>query len=306
MGEPGEPAVIGVDIGGTKIAAGRVTASGAVAARAVRATPRTGGAQAVLAAVVEMVGELGPAEAVGVGAPGVVDVAGGRVLSATEVLPGWAGAEVGTALRAALGVPVAVDNDVRVMALGELCAGAGRGARDLLFVSVGTGVGGALALDGRIRHGSAWSAGELGHLLVPHEGAVPCGCGRRDHLEAAASGPAIVAEYRRRGGEPVDGLPEVAARMRAGDAVAAEVIAAAATLVGRAVAGLVDAIGVQRVVVGGGVASIGAAYVQHVADAFRAEVLPPLRDVPVVAAELGTDAPLVGAAELARRREGDR
>lgn len=307
-----------VDIGGTKIAAARVVdidgraPAGVlpeVSGLTVRPTP-AGGAAAILDAVAETVGELiattGPVAAVGVGAPGVIDAVEGRVVAATSVVPGWTGAEVRRELEARLGLPVAVDNDVRVMARGELLRGAGLGVDDLLFVSLGTGVGGGLARDRTMVSGRHGSAGEIGHLLVPLHGAIPCGCGRTDHLEAVAGGPAIAARYAERVGLPRTDLRTVVARLHDGDSVAAEVVTEAARTLGRAVAGLVNAIDVQRVVVGGGVAQIGEVLFEPLAAAMRAELLLPLRDVVPVPARLGTDAPLVGAALLAAEHLADR
>ncbi|GAB2828168.1 ROK family protein [Actinocorallia aurea] len=290
---------LGIDVGGTKTAVGAVDGSGRVVARAERPTPRSGGSDVLDAAALLAAKVAGgePVSAVGVGVPGVV--AGGAVVSATDTLPGWAGTDVRAGLADRLGVPVAVDNDVRVMALGEAVLGAARDADAALFVSVGTGVGGAFTRGGRPRRGPHGTAGEIAHLLVPAEGALACGCGRRDHLEAVASGPAIAASYRRRtGGGPV-ALTEVADLLRAGDPDALEAVASAARLLGRALAGLLAAVDADLVVVGGGVARIGAPFLGPLAEALRAEALPPLRGVPVVAAALGTDAPLVGAALLA-------
>ncbi|MEU8340829.1 ROK family protein [Spirillospora sp. NPDC048832] len=267
-----------LDIGGTKIAAALVDAGGTVRSRGRVATPRTGGAD-VLAAAARLLEDLGdaPVRALGVGAPGVIDPETGSVASATEVLPGWAGTPVRDALADLTGLPVTVVNDVRAMAFGEAAAGAGAGFHRVLHVSVGTGVGGALTTGGRLEHGAHGTAGELAHLLVPERGPVPCGCGRRDHLEAVVSGPAIEA---------------------AGDAPHAGAV------LGRALAGLLAVLDPDAVVVGGGVAQRGAPFLDAVAAAFRAEALPPLRETPIVPARLGTDAPLVGAALLAKNVQG--
>ncbi|SNS63936.1 glucokinase [Actinomadura meyerae] len=267
-----------LDIGGTKIAAALVDAGGTVRSRERVATPRTGGAD-VLAAAARLLEGLGdaPVRALGVGAPGVIDPETGSVASATEVLPGWAGTPVRDALAERTGLPVTVVNDVRAMAYGEAAAGAGAGFHRVLHVSVGTGVGGALTTGGRLEHGAHGTAGELAHLLVPERGPVPCGCGRRDHLEAVVSGPAIEA---------------------AGDAPHAGAV------LGRALAGLLAVLDPDAVVVGGGVAQRGAPFLDAVAAAFRAEALPPLRETPIVLAGLGTDAPLVGAALLAKNVQG--
>jgi glucokinase len=299
---PGPALFLGVDVGGTKTAAALVDATGTVLARQSRPTPRDGGA-AVLAQVVELVAAVDPdrqARALGVGSPGVVR--DGTVTSASATLPGWAGTPVQAELERRLGLPVVVDNDVNVAAAGEVGTRPGLARADVLFVSVGTGVGGALLRAGRLEHGPHGTAGEIAHLLVPATGALPCGCGRLDHLEAVASGPGIAAGYGARTGDAGLTLQEVAARASAGDATAAEAIAAAATLLGRALAGLVAAVDVDAVVLGGGVAQLGEVLRAPVADAFAAEALPPLRRVPVTTSSLGTSAPLVGAALLAAGR----
>jgi glucokinase len=262
-----------LDIGGTKIAAALVGEDGTVLRRGRVSTPRAGGG-AVLPAAIQLLDGFGdvPVRAVGVGAPGVIDAETGRVVAATDVLPGWAGTRVREVLADRTGLPVTVVNDVRAMAYGEAQAGAGAGYHRVLHVSVGTGVGGALTTDGRLEHGAHGTAGEMAHLLVSERGPVPCGCGRRDHLEAAVSGPAIDAT---------------------GDA------AHAGAVLGRALAGLLAVLDPDAVVIGGGVAQIGAPFLDAVTAAFRAEALPPLRATPIVPARLGTDAPLVGAALLA-------
>jgi glucokinase len=318
------PYSIGVDIGGTKIAAGLMDGAGQLQHRSHAATPSGGGA-AVLSVAIALIEELRSkvddgdvVVAIGVGAPGVVDPVTGVVLSATQVLPGWAGTAVRADLESATGLPVAVDNDVRAMAFGEANAGAGKGLSRLLQVSVGTGIGGALTRDGRLERGNHGTTGEIAHLLVPAVGAITCGCGRSDHVEAIASGPAIAASYAARVATSSEGvagiaaapsesiaLPEVVARAIAGDSDAQFVLQYAATMLGRALAGLVSALDVDAVIVGGGVLGIGAQFSTPLSDAFRAEVLPPLRDVPVLTAQLGVDAPLIGAAMLSIHQGAD-
>ena len=221
MNTPGWPR-IGVDIGGTKIAAGRVEHDGTVSARRVRATPAGSGSAAVLAATVDLVRELAPgATFVGVGAPGTVDTATGVIRAATALLPGWAGTPVGPAITDATGLPALVDNDVNASALGELRRGVAVGHDAVLYVSVGTGVGGAIALGGRLVRGARGVAGEIGHLAVPGPSSErPCGCGLFGHVEAVASGPAIEAAYELSGPD----LREIARRAEQGDARAAAVI----------------------------------------------------------------------------------
>jgi glucokinase len=295
--------VVGVDIGGTKVAAALIDGTGDIVRRVEEPTPA--GADAVLDTVAALVADLAAASpgapgAVGVGAPGVVDLRDGSIASATDILPGWAGTAVRAGLELRTGLPIAVDNDVRAMARGELAAGAARGLRDVLFLSIGTGIGGALVRDGRLVRGPHATACAFAHLLVPAEGAIRCGCGRVDHLEAVASGPAIAASYAAQAGVPLVPLEVVAGRMRAGDAVARAVLNSAATLLGRAIAGLLAAVDAEAVVVGGGVAQLGSVLLTPLTDALHAEALPSLRGVQVQLAQLATAAPLIGAALLAR------
>ena len=298
-GSTGGPCV-GIDIGGTKIAAAVVASTGTVLARGSVTTPRTGAIDVLAAAaglVREVTGGSAPC-ALGVGSPGVIDPASGTVWSASAVLPGWAGAQVVSELERRCHCPVGVDNDVRMMALGEATHGAGRGYADALYVSVGTGVGGAIWRAGRVWRGPHSTAGEIAHLLVPVDGAIPCGCGRRDHVESAASGPAIEAAYAVRTGCRRD-LREIAARIEGGDSAAAGVVEQAAGVLGRALAGFVSAIDVEAVIVGGGVSLIGDSFLAPLRRALSGEVLAPLQGISVCHAELGADAPLIGAAMFA-------
>jgi glucokinase len=295
---------LGVDIGGTKVAAGVVDDSGQIHARFRRSTPRTGDGADVMAAVVDLVLEAVDGGhhivAVGLGAKGVIDTDGGVVLQDGQTLPGWGGTDVAGPVRAATGLPVAVDNDVRVTALGEASHGAGAGVDRLLVAAIGTGVGGGLVFGGRIVRGAHGTTGEIAHLLVPGPGALPCGCGRFDHLEAVAAGPAIAAEFARRTGRAGVQLQEVADLMRGGDEIAARTIGDAGRVLGAALAGLATALDVDGVVIGGGVAQIGSGFFDPARSMFADAVLEPLRHIPVRPAALGTDAPLVGAAELVR------
>ncbi|MDI9915993.1 ROK family protein [Rhodococcus sp. IEGM 1379] len=292
---------IGVDIGGTKVAAAVITSAGEVI-ESVRAETPAAGRAAVLDTTAALIDKLRAEHAVsgiGVGSPGIVDRASGRVVFASDILPGWNGAEVREELEAHTGLPVTVDNDVRVMAHGENMIGAGHGRTSVLFVSIGTGIGGALSIDGRLRHGAHGTAGELAHLLVPVTGAIGCGCGRKDHLEAVASGPAMAAEYASRAGVPVQPLQRVVALMHSGDPIARAVISDAGELLGRVLAGVATAFDPEVIVIGGGAAQIGADLLSPLVSAFRVEAMPPVADTAILPARLGTDAPLVGAGLLA-------
>ncbi|MFC9330058.1 ROK family protein [Kitasatospora sp. NPDC057015] len=294
------PTVAGLDIGGTKISAGLVGADGWLGRVVTVPTPAAQGPAAVIEAAAAAVRALdGRPVAVGVGSAGVIDPAGGYVLSATDALPGWAGTDLRGALRGLLGVPVAVDNDVHAHALGESWTGAAAGRRSVLLVAVGTGVGGSLVLDGRIHHGAHAAAGHVGHVPSAAAAGLDCTCGGTGHLEVVASGPALLAEYLRRGGVPgTRRLDEVATAAEAGDEPARAVLAAGATALGRAVGGLANVLDPDVVLIGGGVSRCGESWWGPLRAAVEAELLPPLRGLAVRPGALGQSAAVVGAARL--------
>ncbi|MER7396530.1 ROK family protein [Streptomyces sp. NPDC000151] len=300
--------LLGVDVGGTKIAAGVVSADGALLASLVRPTPAAQGRAAVLDAIAAAVRELPGwegAEGLGIGTGGVIDRDRGVVLSANALLPGWAGTRLSEELSARLGLPVAADNDANVFALAEQTYGAGAGRASVLYVSVGTGIGGGLVTGGRLLRGAHWTAGEFGHIAVPEAAGRPCNCGRAGHLEAVASGPAITARFRELTGDAdvhdlrtVAALAESHTPTRTGAEAARTALAEGAGALGRALAGLVNTVDPERVVIGGGVASIGAPFWQPLTEAFAAELLPGPAGVRPVPAALGPRAAVIGAAAL--------
>ncbi|HEX7131732.1 MAG TPA: ROK family protein [Iamia sp.] len=300
---------VGVDLGGTKVLAGRVLADGTVTDRVKRPTP-TEGPEAVATAIAEMVAELGGADRLGVGTPGYVG--GDGVVAGVPNLVGWdPPVPLGRILRDATGIePVAVDNDVNVGAIAEAAHGAAAGRTDVLCAFMGTGVGGGLILDGRLRRGSRGLAGEIGHVTV-RAGGRGCGCGGRGHMEAYAGRIGMEREARRRheaGEETVlvelagDGRMKsgtFAKALEAGDRVARELLDEAVEAVAIAIAGAVMLVDIPTVVVGGGVADkLGAGFVESIGEAVAAQV-GPLLSVDVLPAALGDDAGIVGAAWLA-------
>ncbi|WP_369216344.1 ROK family protein [Streptomyces flavofungini] len=291
---------IGLDLGGTKIAAALVGPDGTVLARHTRPTPARDGADAVLGQLAAAAAEVDPgraATALGVAAAGVIDPRTGTVTSATDSIRGWAGTALAAGLAERTGLPVACDNDVRATAGPELAALAAEHA-SLLFAAIGTGVGGAVAVDGRMLHGAAGIAGHLGHLPSPYAAGLPCTCGATGHLEVIASGPAITAHYRRLSGTTADRLETVAARAAEGDADAVRAITTGAAAAGQALGGLANALGPDRVVVGGGVPRVGPLYADALAAAFTAELMPPLTGLTPEPPRFGHDAAVLGAAAL--------
>ena len=299
--------VLGLDLGGTKIACGAVDRSGHVSHVQTAPTPAHEGAAAilktmhVLGAAVRQSAEADGARvrAVGVGAAGQIDYARGRVRYASPTISGWAGAEIAQTLRAAFALPVAVDNDANVWALGEQRFGAGRAFQHVLYIAVGTGVGGAIVLNGQLWRGHSFSAGEVGTLLTEDGVAAAGGGVLAGRLESYAGGPAIAARYCAKSGKSGLGLREVAALAADGDGLAREAIAESARILGRALCGLLNTLDPEALVVGGGVAALGALWWDPLTATIRANPMPGPAQIVIRTAELGTHAPIAGAGALA-------
>lgn len=298
--------VLGVDIGGTKIAAALVDHAGRISSPVRRVpTPAGEGPTAVLAAVAAVaeavLTEPGPGlagsgavAACGVASAGTFDP-GGTVVAATDHLAGWTGTPVAADLGERLGLRVRVLNDVHAAALAE--ARFGPPAERLLYVAVGTGIGGAFVRSGTLDVGPHGSAGAIGHTDVAGSSA-PCACGRSGHLEPLACGPGLEEEYLRRTGR-APGLREVGRLARAGDPVAAAVIRDGARALGRGLASAASLLDPDRVVLSGGVSELGRPWWSAVDGAYRAAALPGPASTPLAPATLRTDSPIVGAALFA-------
>lgn len=299
---------LAIDIGGTKIAAALVNQQGAVIHRHVRATRADLGAPAILQTTHDAGREmLNTAQryglhvsAIGIGTGGQVDVNRGSIAYASDTLPGWSGLPLANEVETVLKLPTFVDNDVNAVALGEHHYGAGRGFDAVLYVAIGTGVGGALVLGGKIWRGATWSAGEICHLVIAYDGTRRCSCGATGHLEAYTSGPAMTQRYRDLSGmrEQTD-LKAIANYARQGDSHALRAIAEGAQILGTSLGGVLNIFDPEALVIGGGVPEMGDLWWRHFETALRANPMPGPANVQLRPAELGTDAALAGAAWLA-------
>ncbi|HOX31402.1 MAG TPA: ROK family protein [Spirochaetales bacterium] len=279
--KPEAPAYLGLDIGGQTVKGLRLEADGRISLRTVRPTPASKSAAAVLDAAREVVEELlgpGPAAALGAGTPGAVDAAG-RIAGEAVNIPGWRGTELGEALAGFARAPARVRNDGNLAAYAEWAARGGR-AKALLFVGLGTGIGGGFVEDGRILPGIDDRAVEIGHLIV-HYGGRPCACGRSGCVETYASGPSIgkiAAELALKpewgGSDLAQALrsPGIRADARAvykafakGDELARAVHRIAAEALARAIASALALLAPDTVVLGGGVLAGAGALVEEVA-----------------------------------------
>lgn len=309
--------VIGVDLGGTKVAMGLVSPAGDLAAMDSWPTQAADGAEGILERLVPRIRALaGEArrtrlEVVGVGlaTPGIVDSASGVVRYATPTLPGWTGLALGPRISASTGLAVVVHNDGHAAARGEWALGGVGEAANAVVIALGTGVGGGIIADGRLLPGHLGGAGRLGHLSVEAYGH-PCWCGSFGCLEQYASGPAIVRAARAaitpEGGPAWPGRTEpltagdIIARARAGDAPAAQVLAAAGQYLGAALASLVNVLSPEVVIITGGLAEAGPLLLGPAEAVMRGRLPPPLRgSVELRRSVLGSQAAVAGAGLLA-------
>ena len=294
---------VGVDIGGTKVLAGVVDRAGVVLARARRDTPHRSSAPAVVEdTIVEAVDELRATYdvgAVGVGAAGFVDRAG-TVLFAPHL--SWRGEPLQDVLARRLGLPVVVDNDANAAAHAETRFGAARGKRHAVCVTLGTGIGGAIVVDGRVMRGAHGLAGEFGHMQVVPDGRL-CECGQVGCWEQYCSGKALARAVAEAGPgpRPVSG-PDITRAAAAGEPWALAAFDEVGRWLGVGLAGLVSAFDPEVVVVGGGLSDAGDLLLEPARSALAART--PGRghrpDVPLLRAELGSEAGFIGAADLAR------
>ncbi|KQT54552.1 glucokinase [Aureimonas sp. Leaf454] len=306
------PLAIGIDLGGTQIRGALVDATGAILARTTRLTPALDGADAVVARMAEVAREIaaaaGGADILGIGlsAPGPLDAARGIAL-ATPTIAGFTDFPVSARLGAATGLPVILENDGIAAAIGEWRFGAGRGLANMVYVTISTGIGGGIVVDGRILHGRRGMAGHIGHMTIERGGAL-CACGNRGCFEAYGSGTAFLARARARVADRTDtilsrgdGPPsgaDIFAAARSGDALARELVDEEAEIIGIGFANLLHLYSPDTIVVGGGMSNAFADLAPGLLAAMRRAALAPFADVPVVVAALGDNSGLVGAGAL--------
>ncbi len=278
---------LGIDLGGTKIEIAALAGDGSFRLRRREPTP-AGDYEATLAAVARLVAgaesELGGRHSVGVAIPGALSLATGRVKNANSTCLN--GRPLREDLEAALGREVRVANDANCFALSEATDGAGRGAAVVFGVILGTGVGGGLVVGGRVLTGANAIAGEWGHNPLPapraDEPPLPCYCGRAGCVETWLSGPGLAADHARATGERLE-APEIARRAEVGEAGCARTLARYEERLARALAGVINIVDPEAIVLGGGLANLGRLYASvpslwgaHVfSDEVRTKLLPP-------------------------------
>ena len=309
---------IGVDVGGTKVLGGVVDESGTVVKTARRDTPREGGSaltQAIADVAKELMAEF-TIDSVGVSAAGFVS-SDRKTMLATPNIAGWNGVDLDYQLTSLIGLPVVIENDANAAAWGEARFGAGRGKRHMLMLTVGTGIGGGIVVNGELYRGAFGTAAEIGHIRVVPEGHL-CGCGARGCFEQYGSGNALMRHAREaiaaspdiarnllsRGDGTLEGLTgkAITDAAREGDAVALAAFNTTAQWLGAGIASLAVVLDPECVVIGGGVIDAGEILLKPTREALeRSMPFAGKHPYPeIIGAQLGNEAGLVGVADLAR------
>jgi glucokinase len=296
--------VIALDVGGTGMKAALVGADGALLHRARRATGRERGPDAVVAGILDFAAELRAhgterfgeaAAAAGVAVPGIVDETHG--VAAYSANLGWRDVPLRALLAERLGAPVALGHDVRTGGLAEGRLGAGRGADRFLFVALGTGIAGAIGIDGRVEAGAHGFAGEIGHIVV-RPGGPPCPCGQRGCLERFASAAAVSEAWARASGMPDADAADCAKAVTSGDPNAVRIWQEAVDALADGLVTGLTLLDPRTLVIGGGLAEAGETLFTPLRDAVRRRVT--FQKLPeIVPAALGDTAGCLGAGLLA-------
>jgi glucokinase len=294
-----EPRVIGVDVGGTKTLAAVVAPDGTIEQRLLSETD-TSSSEALLDQldrVVDQVRGEAKVAAVGFGLPSRIDQRSGRAVASVNIP--LEGVDFRDRMHARQGLPIGIDNDANAAAIGEWKAGAARGAQHVVMLTLGTGVGGGLILDGRPYRGATGTGAELGHIVIERDG-LPCGCGGHGHLETYAAGPASDARAVELFGAGSHGA-ELVDHAKEGNAEAIEALAEIGRALGAGIASFVNVFEPELVVVGGGFGTAaGELLLAPAREVLSVEGLFPARDtVRVVPAELGVEAGVIGAGMIA-------
>ncbi|WP_182914499.1 ROK family protein [Paenibacillus sp. 1011MAR3C5] len=294
-----EAPYLGIDIGGTGIKAGLVTADGNIILERTVRTPIEEGRAGMMREISRLAADLmeasaGSVEGIGIGSAGLIDPDSGEVIYATDNLPGWTGLSLASSVSRATGLPVWADNDVHTAALGEVWMGAARDYHSFALVALGTGVGGAIVRNGQISHGFGGRSGEIGHMILEQDGLL-CNCGQRGCMEQYVSGSALNRIAR-----VIEPDWDSRRLIREAQASESRALQAIDQFAARLAAGLISIyhlIGPQSIVIGGGLVNSADVWWSRLEHALRRKTDMPIRIEP---AGLGNRAGIIGAAYMVK------
>jgi len=289
---------IGVDIGGTKILSAVIDEDGNII-KSLR-VPSEGkeGRDRILSHLYEAIEGLIAEDiiGIGIGTAGQVDPDTGMIVTATPNLKNWAGTPLKDIIEEKFNLPTYVDNDGNVAALGEWWAGGGKGARCLLCLTIGTGIGSGIIYEGKVFRGAKGVGAELGHMSIKYDG-IRCNCGGIGCIEAYASGPALIKKLQEKG-RSISVPEEILEYAESGDKAVLEAIEEIGTLLGYAMVSFINIFNPDVILLSGGVSNLGDYLINPIRRVVDAYALPGGRDVKITRATLGEQAGVVGASAL--------
>lgn len=313
---------IGVDIGGTNVKIALIDEKGTIAYSNSVPTRAEMGYEYTIQNIINTIkdslkesnNDISNIGGIGFGLPGQIDSVNGIVRLLPNI-PGWVEVPLAKIVKDEFNVPVKLDNDVRVATLGELNYGAGKGCQNLICLTVGTGVGSGIVLNGQLVRGASMTAGEIGHVIVERNNGEICGCGATGCLEAYASGPSVVkmAKDYIAGGKSTK-FKEIAAgneitpymvyeAAKQGDAVAKRIFTIVGEYLGVALVSVVNLLNPEKIIVGGGVGQAGDLILEPIREAIKKRCIPTsAAAVEIVPAQLGESAGVVGASLLVNQK----
>ena len=305
---------IGIDLGGTNIKGALVSETGKILKQRSVPTHAEAGAEAVTKTIAAMICALAEGESVsgvGMGCPGTVDDQEGTVVYACNL--GWVHYDVRTALRELTGYSVRLVNDANAAAMGEAWLGSAKGVQNVVMVTIGTGVGGGVIVNGDVVSGVVGAGGEIGHMCLNPAEEHTCGCGGHGHLEQYSSATGVVSNYlaecKKAGVEPIEltgpsDSKDVFQACREGDKLALAAADTMADYLGRALALIANVVDPEMFLIGGGASASVDVYLDAVREHFQRYALSASRETPIKVASLGNDAGIIGAAYVALRAAG--
>lgn len=314
--------ILGIDIGGTAVKIGIVTNQGELLKKWEMPTDTTNKGETIVTDIWKNIQkqfeqldpELTDIDVIGIGSPGFIDSENGIIYSSVNI--GWKDFHLAETFQSLANLPVFVANDANVAALGEYWIGAGQGANNLIAVTLGTGVGGGIIVNGEIVNGENGTAGEIGHITVNHYGA-RCNCGRIGCLETIASATGIVRQAHEESKQNTNSLiakfieengtitsKDVFDLANQGCQLSQDIIARTTDVLGLAISNVASLINPSKVLIGGGVSQAGEPFIEQINQSFKKYALPRIYEVcEIKLAALGNDAGIIGAAYYAMQRK---
>jgi glucokinase len=295
--------IVGIDLGGTNTKIGLLTRDFQIRDKVIFSTQQFNSKNKLISAVCLRISEMLNKHSIekkevlgiGIGLPGPIDSQRGIVHYFPNI-PGWKNVKLSAIMKKYTGIPVLIDNDVNLITLAEFKKGAGKGAYNVVCLTLGTGVGGGIIVEGRLFRGSSLSAGEIGHIPISKNGP-RCGCGARGCLESYIGNRAILRKVNKLFGAV--SLEEITKKARAGNKKAIAIWEEVGKSLGFALSGIVNFFNPDRIVIGGGISSAGGVLFKAITEEIRKRAMKPARDiVKIVKARLGEDAGIIGAALL--------